>query len=82
MIANQEQTPQRMPGGLPWLGHSLSFRKNPVAFLKGGYERFGETFMFKMAGSEIIALLGPEAHEAFFRGDLEKSLSARNHRLR
>ena len=36
----------RMSGGLPWLGHALEFRRNPVALLRRGREKCGELFHF------------------------------------
>ena len=68
--------PPRLPGGLPWLGHALPFRRNPVALLRGARERLGEVFSFRLAGRDVTAFVGPRAHAAFFGAD-EQQLSAR-----
>lgn len=72
-----ERKPPRLRGGFPWLGHAMRFHKNPVAFMQRGYAELGDVFTFKMAGSQVTALIGPEGHQAFFRGDADKTLSVR-----
>ena len=34
--------PPELSGGLPWLGHALEFRRNPVALLGRGRARWGD----------------------------------------
>jgi sterol 14-demethylase len=54
-------------GGLPLLGHALAFGRNPVELLQRGRDRFGDVFSFRLLGSRVAVLTGPEAHEAYFR---------------
>jgi sterol 14alpha-demethylase len=65
-----------LSGGLPWLGHALEFRRNPVALLGRGRARFGDVFSFRLAGSRVTALTGPRAQAAFFQAP-DDQLSAR-----
>ena len=62
--------PPELSGGLPWLGHALEFRRNPVALLGRGRARFGDVFSFRLAGSRVTALTGPRAQAAFFQANL------------
>ena len=68
--------PPELSGGLPWLGHALEFRRNPVALLERGRARFGDVFWFRLAGSRVTALTGPRAKAAFFQAP-DDQLSAR-----
>ena len=68
--------PPELPGGLPWLGHALEFRRDPVAFLRRGRERLGDIFSFRLAGTHLTALTGLSAQAAFFQAP-EDQLSAR-----
>ena len=68
--------PPELSGGLPWLGHALEFRRNPVALLGRGRARFGDVFSFRLAGSRVTALTGPRAQAAFFQAP-DDQLSAR-----
>jgi sterol 14-demethylase len=65
-----------LPGGLPWLGHALAMRRDPVAFLRRGHARFGELFGFRLAGRDVTAFVGPRAQAIFFGAD-DRQLSAR-----
>src|SRR5262245_39854881 len=66
-----------LSGGLPWLGHALDFRRDPVALLARGRARLGEVFSFRLAGSRVTALTGPAAQAAFFQAP-DDQLSARD----
>jgi len=68
--------PPQVPGGLPWLGHALALRRDPVGFLRRGHARFGEVFGFRLAGRDVTAFVGPRAQAVFFGAD-ERQLSAR-----
>lgn len=68
--------PPQLPGGLPWLGHALTLRRDPVGMLRRAHARFGEIFGFRLAGRDVTAFVGPRAHAAFFAAD-ESQLSAR-----
>lgn len=68
--------PPSLPGGLPWLGQVLEFRRDPVAFLRRGRDRLGDVFSFRLAGTRLTALSGLPAQAAFFQAP-EDQLSAR-----
>jgi len=68
--------PPELPGGLPWLGHVLAFRRDPVALVRGGRERLGEVFSLRLAGTRVTAFCGPDAQAAVFTAR-EDQLSAR-----
>lgn len=59
--------PPSLPGGIPWLGRALDLRFDPVGLMRNGYERHGEVFSFKLAGTPTVAMIGPKAHDVFFR---------------
>ena len=65
-----------LAGGLPWLGHAITFRRDPVALLQQGRSRHGEIFRFVLCGRTVYALLSPRGHQAFFRAP-DDQLSAR-----
>src|SRR5262245_64040745 len=56
-----------LSGGLPWLGHALDFRRDPVGLLARGRAQLGDVFSFRLAGSRVTALTGPRAQAAFFQ---------------
>jgi sterol 14-demethylase len=68
--------PPQLPGGLPWLGHALAMRRDPVGLLRRGHARLGELFGFRLAGRDVTAFVGPRAHAAFFAAG-EEQLSVR-----
>lgn len=51
------------PGGLglPWLGQSLQFAKDPSGFLQKRFEQFGSVFKLRLLGSKMICMVGPDA---------------------
>lgn len=56
----------RLPGGLPWLGHALAFKRDPVGFLRHGQEAIGDAFTFSLLGQRVAFMSGPGAHQAVF----------------
>ena len=54
-------------GALPFLGHLLAFRRDPIAMLRRVRAGCGEIGELRLAGQKIAMLYGPEAQEAFFR---------------
>jgi sterol 14alpha-demethylase len=56
-----------LPGGLPYIGHALEFRRDPAGLLQRGRDQFGEIFSFLLAGKQVTVLTGPKANEAFFQ---------------
>lgn len=65
-----------LPGGLPWLGHALALRRDPVALMLEGGRRTGDVFAIRLAGTRVTVFLGPRAQGAFFAAP-ETRLSAR-----
>src|SRR5690554_4488594 len=63
-------------GGDADTGHLQEFNETPIAFLKRVYTECGEIGEFDLAGLKTVLLVGPEAHEAFFRAPDEQLSSA------
>ncbi len=63
--------------GLPWIGSTPAFIKNPLAMLESAYKEHGEVFSFTLAGSEMVLFASPEAHHAYFAA-AEDHLSAKD----
>jgi sterol 14-demethylase len=61
---------------VPFLGHAITFNRNPVRLLEEGHRRRGEIFSFTLFGKRVFALIGPRGNEAFFRAS-DDTLSAR-----
>lgn len=49
--------------GLPWLGHSLPFLKNPLTFMQHQAKQYGLIFRTRLIGRNMIFALGPEANQ-------------------
>ncbi|MCG8312071.1 MAG: cytochrome P450 [Pseudomonadales bacterium] len=62
-----DQEPPRAKGGLPWLGHMLSFVSNPYRFVEKIATESGEIVSFQLMGQKIVLLTGDEASELFYR---------------
>lgn len=54
-------------GALPQSGHYDEFCNTPIEFLHRAYEECGEVAEFDVAGMRTVLMVGPEAHEAFFK---------------
>lgn len=67
-------TTREIPGdpGLPLIGNTLGFMKNPNAFLERRYRKYGEVSWTHSFGIRLVTLLGPDANQFVFRnqGDL------------
>ena len=48
-------------------GHYMEFITTPLDFMKRVHEECGEVGEFDMGGLPTVLMIGPEAHEAFFR---------------
>ena len=59
--------PPRLTGGLPVVGHTVDFAKDPVGLLQRAYDECGPVAQFKLAGKKVNVFVGPEAHESLFR---------------
>ena len=54
-------------GGLPWLGHMLSYGRNPYRFVARVAAEHGEITSFVLMGQRIVLLTGDRASELFYR---------------
>lgn len=64
--------PPRLEGGLPLVGHTVGFVRNAMGLLADAHDQLGEVAAFQVAHKQIVALFGPEAHEAVFRAPDEQ----------
>jgi sterol 14-demethylase len=63
-------------GGLPWLGHMLTYSRNPYRFVHDVATRYGEIATFRLLGQRIVLLTGARASELFYRasdGELDQA---------
>jgi len=58
-----ELLPVRGDRGLPVLGHTLRYIRDPLAMWSDRYRRYGPVSWFSAFGRRTVALLGPEAAE-------------------
>jgi sterol 14-demethylase len=65
--------PPAVPG-LPLIGNSLDFRRDPVKLFRKGYEAFGPVFSIKLGPKRAAVILGPENHRFFF-SETDRALS-------
>jgi sterol 14-demethylase len=68
--------PPTVSGGLPLLGHTIEFMRDPVALFERGWREQGRIFSVRVAGRHTVVLLGPE-HNKFVFAETGKSLSMR-----
>ncbi len=59
--------PPKLKGGLPFIGHTLTFVKDTIGLLQRTYDECGPVGRFKLFGKDMILFTGPEAQEALFR---------------
>jgi cytochrome P450 len=52
--------------GLPFLGDTLSFFRNPIAFLDRRARELGPVFKTRLLGDDVVCLVGPEAAAFFY----------------
>jgi sterol 14-demethylase len=57
---------------LPFLGHLLELRRDPLALMRRVHAECGEIGEFRLAGNRIVMLFGATAQEAFFRAPDEQ----------
>src|SRR5271165_5948066 len=61
-----------LSGAKPPMGHYEEFCNTPLEFLHRAYEECGEVAEFDLGGLHTVLMVGPEAHEAFFRAPEEQ----------
>jgi len=59
-------------GARPDGGHYAEFSTTPLEFFHRAYAECGEISEFDLAGLHTVLMVGPEAHEAFFRAPEEQ----------
>ena len=55
--------------GLPLVGETLPFVRNPYHFLEKRQRRYGNVFKSNVVGRKVVFLAGTEGAEAFYDGD-------------
>lgn len=68
-------------GARPGVGHFEEFVSTPIEFLKRVHEECGEVGEFDMGGLRTVLLVGPDAHEAFFRAPDEQLNAAEAYQM-
>lgn len=61
------EAPPRLSGALPVLGHTVEFVRATIDLLSRARGELGEVAAFTVFHREMVAMFGPEAHEAVFR---------------
>lgn len=56
-----------LSGGLPLLGHTVEFVRSTIGLLDRAQRELGEVASFRVLNRQMVALFGPDAHEAVFR---------------
>ncbi len=64
--------PPVLSGGLPFLGHLLELRRDPLRLMRRLHAECGEIGEMNLAGHRISLLCGASAQEAFFRAPDEQ----------
>ncbi|XP_009875900.1 PREDICTED: lanosterol 14-alpha demethylase-like, partial [Apaloderma vittatum] len=58
--------PPYVSSGIPFLGHTIAFGKNPTEFLESAYKKYGPVFSFTLLGKPITYLVGSDAAALLF----------------
>ncbi len=68
-------------GADPETGHLEEFNADPLAFMHRAFEECGEICEFDLGGLHTVLLVGPQAHEAFFRTPDEQLSAAQAYQM-
>jgi sterol 14-demethylase len=68
-------------GAQPTDGHLQEFNTTPLAFLHRAFAECGEVSQFDLGGLRTVLLVGPPAHEAFFRAADEQLSAAQAYQM-
>ena len=68
-------------GAAQGTGHLQEFNTTPLEFLHRAYAECGEIGQFDLGGLRTVLLVGPEAHEAFFRAPDEQLSAAQAYQM-
>lgn len=63
------RNPPFLSGAVEGAGHYDEFCATPIEFLHRAHAECGEVAEFDLAGLRTVLMVGPEAHEAFFRAE-------------
>lgn len=61
------RAPPTLSGGLPVLGHTVEFVRSTIGLLARAQRELGSVAAIDLVGKRMVAVFGPEAHEAVFR---------------
>jgi sterol 14-demethylase len=61
------RTPPTLSRGLPVLGHTVEFVRDTIGLLARAQRELGNVAAIDLVGKKMVAVFGPEAHEAVFR---------------
>jgi sterol 14-demethylase len=64
--AGKKLAPQ-LSGGMPLIGHTVEFIRSTIDLLFRANRELGEVVAFQVFNRKMVAVFGPEAHEAVFR---------------
>ncbi len=59
--------PPLLSGGLPIVGHTVEFVRSAIGILARAEREHGGVAAIELVGKKMVAVFGPEAHEAVFR---------------
>lgn len=59
--------PPKLSGGLPVVGHTADFVRDAMGMLSRAAAEHGEICSIDVLGKKMVAVFGPDAHEAVFR---------------
>jgi sterol 14-demethylase len=59
--------PPLLSGGLPLVGHTVEFVRSAIGILARAQRENGSVAAIELVGKKMVAVFGPEAHEAVFR---------------
>ncbi len=65
--AKRSSNPPQMRGGLPLVGHTIDFIRDPVGLLQRAYAQCGRVAQFRLLGKKVTLFTGPQGQESLFR---------------
>ncbi|MFT3772559.1 MAG: hypothetical protein QM820_44780 [Minicystis sp.] len=74
--------PPVLSGALPVVGHTVEFVRSTIGLLARAQRELGEAATIEIVGKRMVAVFGPDAHEAVFRAPdsaLNPSEAYKNH---
>lgn len=63
--------------GMPWVGETVAWARDPLRFARERYERYGLTWQTRLIGRPFVVMLGPEANR-FILGTHRHLFSSRD----